>query len=235
MKKLLFILVIVSIANFVSAQCTPGNYSGSGVFPAMGSTLPFACDNQLFSMVATVIVPADTTITPFPSVPIDSSSVKKFIGFPSSFTFTYNTNSHYVHGDSAGCVVIEGTPDAQDVGTHQISLVVRAYLSGGLMYEDTVLNYWTFEVKDSTHVGISTPSFDNEFNVYPNPSNGTVNVKTADENGMISIYDLSGKMIYRKEAVANETIKIEGIESGLYMLRFEGEKTVNTARLLITE
>lgn len=77
---------------------------------------------------------------------------------------------------------------------------------------------------------LSSSSFDiaSNINVYPNPTNGNVNVETNNlTNVSVSVYDLNGRQILNKELAANENaVDISNFQSGLYLFRIkstEGE------------
>jgi len=56
-----------------------------------------------------------------------------------------------------------------------------------------------------------------EITVFPNPSNGIVNVKSRDKLVDITIYDFNGRLIWQQEKLDNETILPE-LKSGIYFL-----------------
>lgn len=71
----------------------------------------------------------------------------------------------------------------------------------------------------------------NEMNVYPNPSNGVVNVNLANElteAGSLTVVDLNGRQVYAQELNAGvQTISFElnGLQAGTYMLNVESGAT----------
>lgn len=69
-----------------------------------------------------------------------------------------------------------------------------------------------------TSVGIIENS-DNGVTVFPNPSNGIVNIATGRDFNKVEIYDLTGRMIYSNPQVENGEISLGNIENGVYMMR----------------
>ncbi len=96
---------------------------------------------------------------------------------------------------------------------------------------------WNF-FKNFTASGCS-PNNLNEFltnenvKVFPNPASNIIFIETSiSGNGVISIVDLSGRVIETRELNTGlNSINIELLNSGLYMLKIQG-KNFNTSRLL---
>lgn len=64
----------------------------------------------------------------------------------------------------------------------------------------------------------------NEVNVFPNPSNGFININSRNENPLqqASVYDILGKEVARIENVNNQTAlnwNLESLNSGMYLVR----------------
>jgi len=70
--------------------------------------------------------------------------------------------------------------------------------------------------------------------IYPNPSNGKVNIKTKEEVN-IGIYSAIGKEIYRKHINANSTnvIDLSDNPKGVYFITYSTNKTTITKKLII--
>lgn len=82
----------------------------------------------------------------------------------------------------------------------------------------------------------------NSIIVYPNPSAGEVNVGFlgADSNINISIYSVDGKLVY-SQSIGNvlpgdsEIINLSNVNNGVYIVRVQGENTLQSHRLLISK
>ncbi|WP_417199251.1 reprolysin-like metallopeptidase [Bizionia sp.] len=79
-----------------------------------------------------------------------------------------------------------------------------------------------------------------EFSVYPNPNNGTFNVKMSNVTDAITItvFDIRGRRVYTNDykniSEFNEVINIGNVESGMYLLQVsEGSK--RTTKKIIVE
>ncbi|OYU80579.1 MAG: RNA-binding protein [Flavobacterium sp. BFFFF1] len=65
-----------------------------------------------------------------------------------------------------------------------------------------------------------TEAENESFIIYPNPAGDTINIKTKSNAGIIKaeIYDLTGKLILKKESV-NSSIPVNSLSNGTYMLK----------------
>ncbi|WP_418512978.1 reprolysin-like metallopeptidase [Corallibacter sp.] len=107
--------------------------------------------------------------------------------------------------------------------------------------QDTgVLNSWSIEIC-STVAGLSTEEFSfSEFSVFPNPNNGSFNVKMksiSSDKIDIEVYDIRGRRVfdnvYNASPDFNETIDLGDVQSGMYLLNMsDGQKTV-TKKLIV--
>jgi hypothetical protein len=67
--------------------------------------------------------------------------------------------------------------------------------------------------------------------VYPNPSNGAVNVKLAQElaeAASLTVVDLNGRVVYTQELAAGAqsvSFELSGVKAGTYMLNVENGTT----------
>jgi hypothetical protein len=87
-------------------------------------------------------------------------------------------------------------------------------------------------------VGINeTASFDKYFSIYPNPSDGIVNVNyfgTQNANMIIEVIDITGKVVdsYLTSAY-NYTIDLSHLASGSYTMKITGDGGVVTKKLIL--
>lgn len=85
-------------------------------------------------------------------------------------------------------------------------------------------------------VGLGDSDLDKEvsFEVYPNPSNGNFTLDIS-ENGKISFYDLTGKLIFENTIQAGENLmQLENLNAGVYLLKFENEVS-SSSKLISVE
>jgi hypothetical protein len=72
------------------------------------------------------------------------------------------------------------------------------------------------------------------FNLYPNPAQNMVTVKSPVENTLISISDVSGKIIFQQKSSAIQTdINLDGFSEGTYFVRMTGESFYSVQKLVV--
>ena len=108
-------------------------------------------------------------------------------------------------------------------------------LEGG-SYEVTITddNGCTFvlQVTVDSFVGLDDYS-SNNFNVYPNPTNGSFNIDT-ESNGTVEILSLNGKIVYTTTIEKGKTmLNVTGLAQGVYTLRFVSGSTSQIKKLVI--
>ena len=80
-------------------------------------------------------------------------------------------------------------------------------------------------------------SIDNNFIIYPNPSNGNINIKSLINLGdaVISIFDINGREVYSKQVSLQNTVNVnaENLNTGIYIIQIKGADYTHTAKLII--
>ena len=82
-------------------------------------------------------------------------------------------------------------------------------------------------------------SLDNEdaVSLYPNPSNGgrfMILLPGSIENAVVSIYDILGRMVYKKNAQGSNTIQINSqLKAGVYLVRINSNAGSFTKKLIV--
>ncbi len=85
----------------------------------------------------------------------------------------------------------------------------------------------------------TTESTFETFNVWPNPSNGNVNVQLATSDKVhVVLYDMRGRNVYSNVfhptgSMFNQELNFNGLEKGVYMLSVASEGKKATKKLLI--
>lgn len=80
-----------------------------------------------------------------------------------------------------------------------------------------------------------------DFAIYPNPNSGNFNIKftsqSTSEKVQIAVYDLSGRVIFDKEynhnAVFNQNIQLNNVQSGVYLARITDGNTKEVKRIIV--
>lgn len=85
-----------------------------------------------------------------------------------------------------------------------------------------------------TGATLDTDTFEvNTFAMYPNPSNGIVNI-SATETVNIDIIDVTGKTVHQAKSLENNSIiDLSSLPKGVYLVKVSGEKTNTTEKLIL--
>ena len=76
----------------------------------------------------------------------------------------------------------------------------------------------------------------NNFTVFPNPTNGDVNIRTRINVGdvTVAIYDINGRKVFSQDITLENTttISTNGLRSGLYVVTIEASNYTHTTKLI---
>jgi len=161
-----------------------------------------------------------------------------------NFTATYNTGTGAMDfvftGQYAGSVAWDFGDGATGTGTtvsHTYSDKVAYSVDitvtnacGETTARDTVFNYPT---------GVNEASGVGALRVFPNPFNGEVRLQANGWDGSVAItvFDLSGKILHQQistgeSLTASETIQLDNLAPGVYILRVDGDKQSSQQRIV---
>lgn len=98
---------------------------------------------------------------------------------------------------------------------------------------------WTFRILGA--IGVDENSFAKNIQLYPNPSNGIMNVDlNMNEDAVIklSVMDLLGKAfierkIYAKSGLTREIIDMSSMSNGIYIIRLEKDGEIYTDKIIL--
>ena len=89
----------------------------------------------------------------------------------------------------------------------------------------------------SCDFGTEDQNFDRNFKIFPNPSNGQVNISSIVNLGetKVSIFDMNGRRVYSTtvELGNQSTINASGLTSGVYVIKIDGGNYAHTSKLII--
>ncbi|MCH9660936.1 MAG: T9SS-dependent M36 family metallopeptidase [Bacteroidetes bacterium] len=89
----------------------------------------------------------------------------------------------------------------------------------------------------SCDFGTEDQNFDRNFKIFPNPSNGQVNISSIVNLGetKVSIFDMNGRRVYSTTVkLGNQsTINASGLTSGVYVIKIDGGNYAHTSKLII--
>jgi hypothetical protein len=95
-----------------------------------------------------------------------------------------------------------------------------------------------FDIPSDCSLAVNENEFlDKNFTIYPNPSNGNINIKSLVNVGdvSISIFDLNGRKVFSQNVNLQDTVNInaENLGAGVYVMEIDGGNYTHTAKLLI--
>ncbi|MFN8292334.1 MAG: T9SS type A sorting domain-containing protein [Chitinophagales bacterium] len=191
----------------LAAQLSSSDTQDSIVSPAIGSVNASTVLVFYYRWVMDFIYPSD------PRYPNINDKLEVLVSTDSShFSVVYSIDS-FNHLPTLNFKRVQ-VPLGNFAGSN-IQLMFRSSWGGGKYFQDI----------DSVVVqnGVSAVAEDinvNDFQVYPNPAKGRLQVMFSNSTPHeISIVDVSGKELFRKEIENNETIDVAGFSSGIYFLK----------------
>jgi hypothetical protein len=94
-----------------------------------------------------------------------------------------------------------------------------------------------FDVPANCSLGINDQGLNNNFDIYPNPSNGEINIQSRIDLGdaTIAIYDINGRKVFTENVELHNTTSINAssLDTGVYILQINGDSYAHTAKLII--
>jgi hypothetical protein len=105
--------------------------------------------------------------------------------------------------------------------------------NGAYYYEYTTVLGCTYSSDCFYLEGLSVGSENelNNVNVYPNPTNGDVNINIDGLDANVTVYDLTGKVIYTEQTNSSTMFTLNG-ESGVYIVVVESEGSTKQFKLI---
>ena len=71
-------------------------------------------------------------------------------------------------------------------------------------------------------------------NVYPNPSNGIVNIELeGNQTFLVQVIDVVGKLISEENINSNTTLNLQDLERGVYFITVSDSETSQTTKVII--
>jgi hypothetical protein len=230
--NILFLFILITAAKISQAQpCMPDT-----AFPGTQGILPAELEKTIVNVPYTAIIqykaPADTNATvagAVVKVTVDSLRITEVIGLPANFTYACHNANCMILGGKVGCAKITGTATPAQVGTYPLKVVVklrgRFPLFGLPIQIPESLQYDTntrYAIVIGYNTGLRTLQASSPMVLYPNPSNGHVQITLGSaikEEGIIEVRDLSGRSVYRaKMEYFDKVLDLSHLPKGLYLL-----------------
>ena len=101
------------------------------------------------------------------------------------------------------------------------------------------LDAWSLEICFDPPLSIEDNTI-GKFSIYPNPNDGSFNVKLngqTSENISISVFDIRGRSIfnniYSNSSNFNERVDLNGVHSGIYMMKIQSGNQTITKKIIV--
>ncbi|MDP4207238.1 MAG: carbohydrate-binding protein [Bacteroidota bacterium] len=95
------------------------------------------------------------------------------------------------------------------------------------------VNYFTFTLEKVTAVPSLSSVSPNVLSVYPNPSRGVFNIKSASKLTNIEVYDLTGRLIYAANSKTTDQIDLTSAAKGVYVLKVTSNDFTTSQKLVV--
>lgn len=269
MRKILFVVALLasfSVQQIHAQACDPVpilvNLGLAGIYPnpLLNASLPDGTVGVPYSEVITIIAIGDTTIDlsplvgfPVPAVTAEVAAqvLNDITDLPPGLTYACNPVDCTVEGDSAGCIIIQGTPtmggDFNPNMDTDLGIIVPAtvpIIGGTTQYLPIPGLTYDLTVNDPS-VGIDdiNPETIAVIQNGPNPFHTFTEVQYhAPKPGQIDFFvsDLTGKQMARNSyrAVAGtNTLRFErnGLASGIYFATLSNGENAATFKMVILD
>ena len=83
---------------------------------------------------------------------------------------------------------------------------------------------------------LSNVDFDaNEFNIYPNPSNGNVkiNLENSNEKYSVQVFSILGQKVFEKEYTNSSSAAVNNLQKGVYLVKITNDNKSVTKKLIV--
>ncbi|MBL4576907.1 MAG: T9SS type A sorting domain-containing protein [Flavobacteriales bacterium] len=265
MKKILLItaLFCISLTSNVLSQCTPDPAvvaaGDPGIFP-LAPGIATGKQDSAYAQVFTVIVPADTTITPSdfipgaPSTPmtviVNSNTVNAVTNLPAGLTHTCATSCSSAGGTN-GCFIVDGTPTQGGVFPFEVNVTLNVDIPA--VFPLPAFPNQDLPAQDIDYVLIvdsaGTTSIEripkSTFEVYPvtpNPSSTGAEIRfvTPDYRDVqLSIHNMIGAIVMSKQIFAERGMNIvslgaSDLRPGVYMVTLTDGENTSTKRMVVS-
>ncbi|WP_397363816.1 T9SS type A sorting domain-containing protein [Olleya sp. R77988] len=222
-----------TLVQYVSIDNASGKPSGYSDYTAISTDV-----NRGVSYPMTINQNTDGNYTCITSVWIDWN---QNCVFEASEAYDLGSATNVADGPSGNSGMMVMVPNDAVIGTTTMRVTTK-YASAS----DSCENSHDAEVEDYTvnvMAALSVSEFENtgNFNVYPNPNNGEFVIEMTNNNLdktlNVVVYDVRGRRVYDSSFVNsndfNQTIKLNDVEAGLYLLNVTDGNATMTKKLII--
>lgn len=128
-----------------------------------------------------------------------------------------------VQSVNSGSII--GSSGSISIGEIVVNPINESQSSSGIIGILAQVNQQTLEV----------PQLDlnNKITVFPNPTTSVISFQTKVDlvNEKVSVYNLSGKLVSKKQVSAENSIDLSDVANGVYLITFENKK-INSFKII---
>jgi hypothetical protein len=182
-------------------------------------------------------VPANITITCGTSIPAKPSL---FAADNCSGSIVPTCVETYTAGTCAGKSAITRTWTATDACGNKSVATQQITIAGSGATENAVDYSFTGEIDTEVQarIGNNDKSEMTNVNVYPNPTNGKLNIDFAGTTlQQIDILDMSGRVVYNSKAEIQDatTLDVSNLQNGIYLIRLHSASNIKVQRIVVAK
>lgn len=153
--------------------------------------------------------------------------------FSETYSFSWRGGNEGENVDLTGTNLIS-IPDTITNTTWYVCFKAGCWNDAGA--EEPAFNFLidNISLTANTETGINNLTINNLSNIYPNPSNGIINLSTS--NGQKAFYqfiDLSGKMVLKGNFNGTTTLNANNLNKGMYFVKIATAAKLETHKLII--
>ncbi len=94
-----------------------------------------------------------------------------------------------------------------------------------------------FDIPADCNLATNDFNFDNNFSIYPNPTEGTINIDSKVSLGVtnVAIYDMNGRQVFTQNMEIGNHVSLDAsnLSAGIYLIKVDGGNYTHTSKLII--
>jgi extracellular elastinolytic metalloproteinase len=94
-----------------------------------------------------------------------------------------------------------------------------------------------FDVPADCNLATNDFNFENNFSIYPNPTEGTINIDSKVSLGVtnVAIYDMNGRQVFTQNMEIGNHVSLDAsnLSAGIYLIKVDGGNYSHTSKLII--
>jgi hypothetical protein len=157
-----------------------------------------------------------------------------YVVVPFGSNISLNPNAYFIsvemysNGNATDIYILD------DETVPQPSYLSMIYIPGDQVYTNGTATAIRMITDGAISDIISLEENNLEYNIFPNPSSGTINIELGEQGEFsVEISDIIGKSIYNNIIKTNTNIDINGLDTGVYFVTISNENKSNTTKLIV--